>query len=153
MPQTDSTVLFILPDSGEIRYTGEPPRLDSRVRSPSGDVWTVARVTYEGSDTFTVTCVERSRVATVPRRAADQMIELTDDKTVTADQMIELTDDKTVTADQMIELTDDKTVTADQMIELTDDKTLTTDVLRRAKDALSPRAIRRRRRYRDYSKW
>jgi hypothetical protein len=70
-----STVLFIFPNSRDIRHMREPPRLGSRVRSPRGDVWTVAKVIDYGSDTYTAICVGKSWAATVPHRAADQLNE------------------------------------------------------------------------------
>jgi hypothetical protein len=66
-----ATVLFIFPDSREIRHMREPPRLGSRVRSARGAVGTVAQVIDYGSDTYAANCVGTSPVATVPRRAAD----------------------------------------------------------------------------------
>lgn len=51
-----SRVLFLFPDSSEIRYTRKPKPGD-RVRSAKGDIRTVAEVLKSGIDTYTVTCV------------------------------------------------------------------------------------------------
>ena len=51
-----SRVLFLFPDSSELRSMREPPKLGRRVRSVKGDVWTVAEVLKSGIDTYTVTC-------------------------------------------------------------------------------------------------
>ena len=70
-----STVLFIFPDSREIRHMREPPRVGSRVRSPRRAVCYVAQVIDSGSDTYVATCVGTSRVATVPQRAKEPVNE------------------------------------------------------------------------------
>ena len=75
----------------------EPPMLGSRVRSPSGAVWTVAQIIDYGSDTYTATCVA------VERRKRKG-----------------------------------------------DDKDLAAHLLQRTRESLSPRAIRRRWRERNY---
>jgi hypothetical protein len=110
------TVLFMFPDSRQIRHMGKPPRLGSRVRSPRGAVWTVAEVKDWGSDAYAVTCVGKaSPFATVPKRAADR-----------------------------------ETEAAERRKRDPYDKDLAADLLQRAKDSLSPRAIRRRWRNRNY---
>ena len=54
-----SRVLFLFPDSSEIRYTRKPKPGD-RVRSEKGDIWTVGEVMRSGIDTYTVACVAPS---------------------------------------------------------------------------------------------
>lgn len=54
-----SRVLILFPDSSELRYMREPPRLGQRVRSVDGNVWTVAEVLKSGIDTYTVNCTPR----------------------------------------------------------------------------------------------
>jgi len=56
-PSAQSQMLFLFPDSSELRYMREPPKLGGRVRSASGDVWTVADVLKSGIHIYTVTCV------------------------------------------------------------------------------------------------
>jgi hypothetical protein len=116
MRERVSTVLFIFPDSREIRHMREPPRLGSRARSPRGVVWTVAQVVDYGSDTYTATCTGRTeqlldvgREENSVRNASDAMF-----------------------------------------TEPTRVRDLTAELLQRVKDTLSPRAIKRRRRYRNY---
>ena len=55
-----SRILFLFPDSGEIRYIREPRKRGCRVRSVTGDVWTVAEVFRSGIDTYTVICLAAS---------------------------------------------------------------------------------------------
>ena len=54
-----SRVLFLFPDSSEIRYIRKPKPGD-RVRSEKGDIWTVGEVMRSGIDTYTVACVAPS---------------------------------------------------------------------------------------------
>lgn len=54
-----SRVLFLFPDSSEIRYTRKPKPGD-RVRSKKGIIWTVGEVMRSGIDTYTVACVAPS---------------------------------------------------------------------------------------------
>jgi hypothetical protein len=72
-----STVLFVFPDSRQIRHMRGPPRLGSRVRSRRGAVWTVAQVIDYGSDNYTATCVGTSEVVapTAAYRAVDHTSE------------------------------------------------------------------------------
>jgi len=56
-PSPQPRVLFLFPDSSEIRYMREPPTIGRRVRSAKGDVWTVAEVLKSGIQTYTVSCV------------------------------------------------------------------------------------------------
>ena len=73
-----SRILFLFPDSGEIRYMREPPKLGCRVRSVTGGVWTVAEVLKSGIDTHTVTCLApspgvRDLAADLLERARDSL--------------------------------------------------------------------------------
>jgi hypothetical protein len=111
VPDRVTTVLFMFPDSRQIRHMGKPPRLGSRVRSPRGAVWTVAEVKDWGTDAYAVTCVGTSRAAPVPHQEVDHVNEV-----------------------------------IKHGKRHRDDKTLAADLLQRAKQSLSPRAIRRRRR-------
>ena len=87
----------------------------------------MAEVIDWGSDTYTATCVGKaSPFATVPKRAADQ---------------------KTEAAKQRKRDPKDKELAAERD---PNDKDLAADLLQRAKDSLSPRAIRRRWRNRNY---
>lgn len=80
-PSPHARVLFLFPDSSEIRHMRKPPTIGLRVRSEKGDVWTVAEVLKSGIDTYTVTCVappkglvadllERARNSISPSRLA-----------------------------------------------------------------------------------
>jgi hypothetical protein len=123
-----ATVLFMFPDSHQVRHMGKPPRLGSRVRSPRGAVCTVAEVVDWGSDTYTATCVGKaSPFDAVPKRAAGR-------KQPTKESEV-----------AKVPHRDDKDLAAD-LLQRTRDSLL----LQRAKDALSPRAIRRRWRRRNY---
>jgi hypothetical protein len=104
VPERVSTVLFVFPDSREVRHMAEPPRVGSRVRSPRGAVWTVAQVVDYGSDTYTAACVGASRMDEAEKRRNPDR----------------------------------------------DDEDLAAGLLQRVKDSLSPRAIRRRWRHRNY---
>ena len=73
-----SRILFLFPDSSEIRHLREPPKLRSRVRSATGGVWTVAEVLKSGIDTYTVTCLApspgvRDLAADLVERARDSL--------------------------------------------------------------------------------
>jgi hypothetical protein len=117
-----STVLFLFPNSREIRHMRDPPRLGSRVRSRRRATYTVAEVIDWGSDTYTAICVgTASASATVPERAAGQESAVRERHRY------------------------DKDLAAD-LLQRTRDSLL----LKRAKDSLSPRAIRRRWRDRNY---
>jgi len=56
-PSPQPRVVFLFPDSSDIRYMREPPAIGRRVRSEKGDIWTVAEVLKSGIQTYTVTCV------------------------------------------------------------------------------------------------
>ena len=128
MRERVATVLFMFPDSHQIRHVGKPPRLGSRVRSPRGSVCTVAEVIDWGSNTYTATCVAKaSPLDAVPKRAADQE---------------QPTKESEVAKEPR---GDDRDLAAD-LLQRTRDSLL----LQRAKDSLSPRAIRRRWRRRNY---
>ncbi len=75
MPDRPSTVLFIFPDSREIRHLPEPPRVGSRVRSRHRSVWYVAQLIDNGSDTYVAICVGLARVAAAPQRPVGHVSE------------------------------------------------------------------------------
>ena len=66
-------VLFLFPDSSELRDVRKPPRRGHHVRSPEGAVWKVAEILKSGHETYTVTCVAPSRMGKMPNLAADHM--------------------------------------------------------------------------------
>jgi len=68
-------ILFLCPDSSELRHMRDAPRLGSRIRSPQGAAWTVADVVKSGKNTFTVTCVARSEYAASVRDLAGDLLE------------------------------------------------------------------------------
>ena len=72
-PSPSVQVVFLFPDSSELRSMRVCPRVGRHVRSPAGAVWRVAEVLKSGIDTYTVTCVAPSRVAKLPDLAADQL--------------------------------------------------------------------------------
>lgn len=111
-------VVFLFPDSNELRDMRAPPRLGRHVRSPKGALWKVAEVLTSGRDTYTVTVVAPSLTAKVPQLAADHLRHAVRRRTPDRDT-----------------------------------RDLAADLLQRAqraKDSISPRAIRRRRRERNY---
>ena len=115
MGERISTVLFVFPDSREIRHMREPPGVGSRVRSRRRRVCYVAQVIDSGSDTYVATCVGESRVVTAAHRPAHRTNEA-------------------VRQDER------------DLIE----RDPAADLLRRVKELVSPRAIRRRWRDRNY---
>ena len=108
-------VLFLFPDSSELRTMRVPPRLGRHVRSPEGAVWKVAEVLKSGVDTYTVTCDTPSLIAKVPDLAADQVRQAV------------------------------RRRTRDHH-----GQELPADLLQRARDAISPREMKRRWRERNY---
>ena len=72
-PSPSVQVVFLFPDSSELRSMRVCPQVGRHVRSPAGAVWRVAEVLKSGIDTYTVTCVAPSRVVTLPHLAADQL--------------------------------------------------------------------------------
>jgi hypothetical protein len=61
----EAAVLFLFPDSSEIKYLSRPPAPGARVRSSAGRVWTVASVLKTGEHTFTAQCfAEQAHVPT-----------------------------------------------------------------------------------------
>ena len=124
MRERISTVLFIFPDSREIRHMREPPSLGSRVRSRHGRAWAVAQVIDNGSDTYTATCVGSAEQLGRVRREELRRVRREEGSAVNA--------------------------AGAPVIESTEDKALYADLLQRVKDVLSPRAIRSRRRNRHY---
>lgn len=59
-------VVFLFPDSSEIRYLSKPPARRTRVRSSNGKSFMVATILPSGERTFTAHCVAQ---AVVPPRA------------------------------------------------------------------------------------
>lgn len=74
-PPPPVRVLFLFPDSSELRHMRDAPRLGSRIRSPQGAAWTVADVVKSGKTTFTVTCVARSDYGASVRGLAGDLLE------------------------------------------------------------------------------
>ena len=50
-------VVFLFPDSAEVRYLSRPPAPRTRVRSSNGHVWIVSNVVRTGENTFSAHCV------------------------------------------------------------------------------------------------
>jgi len=66
-------VVFLFPDSSEVRTMRSPPTLGHLVRSEGGLVWKVAEVLTSGSDTYTVTVVAPSLMAKSAHLAAQRL--------------------------------------------------------------------------------
>ena len=61
-------VVFLFPDSSEIRYLTNPPAAGARVRSSTGERFVVAKIFASGERVFTAHCIVQTAVA--PTRTA-----------------------------------------------------------------------------------
>ena len=59
-------VVFLFPDSAEVRYLSRPPAPRTRVRSSNGHVWIVSNVVRTGENTFSAHCVAQQNLVSAP---------------------------------------------------------------------------------------
>ena len=64
-------VVFLFPDSSEIRYLNRAPRLGRSVRSEHGRSCVVSEVFPSGVETYTAVCVAREHLVDVGSLASD----------------------------------------------------------------------------------
>ena len=69
---SDFAVIFVFPDSAEIRYLSKLPPRGMRVQSPSGQTFIVASLLRSGERTFTAHCIAREATPARAREYGDE---------------------------------------------------------------------------------